>query len=109
MSWIPDETFATRLMIVRHEKKLSTRELAKLLGVTDKTVWNWEHGKVPKNIAETAEQIAAITGVDRDWLLWGRDDSVVAQEYFFGRDAGIQTTDLCEESNIFGHLVYGAA
>jgi transcriptional regulator with XRE-family HTH domain len=90
MSWIPSDNFGTRLRVVRHEKRLSTRDVAEICGVNHNSVAHWERGSSPKNMAEIVLKICEATGVDRDWLMFGTEafeNDPFTQS--FSRDAGI--------------------
>ena len=51
----------------RARKKMSLEDLAKQLGVTRKTIYNWENsGRIPQN---ALEQMSEIFGVSIDYLL----------------------------------------
>ena len=51
----------------RARKKMSLEDLAKQLGVTRKTIYNWENsGRIPQN---ALEQMSDIFGVSIDYLL----------------------------------------
>lgn len=71
-AWIPrDTTFGMRLAMVCQHMRLSGAGVARLCGYAASTWNSWEAGTTPENIAEVAQKIATVTGVDRDWLLYG--------------------------------------
>lgn len=70
-NWIPANTFAARLTLVRKELGVNGKAFAELCGYDAGTLNNWEHGRVPRDKAEVVAAIAAATGVNRDWLMWG--------------------------------------
>lgn|GEM_PF-205325 len=57
-----------RILMLRHEKKLTQLELATRLGVSDKTVFKWEHGSIPSE--EIRIKLANELGTSPD-LLFG--------------------------------------
>lgn len=67
-------TFATRVCAARQQAGLSQQQLAKLLGVSARSVNNWEKGG-PARPPSTGHLIdlAIKTGVSIDWLVTGRD------------------------------------
>lgn len=69
--WIPGDTFGSRLLRVRKEKRLTVEAVAKLCGVAHPTWTTWENGSMPRDLAGTVQKIAVALGVDRDWLMWG--------------------------------------
>lgn len=69
--WIPEETFAARLRLIRHALDLTTEEIGQKVGVPGPT-WNtWENGAKPRRMDEKVAQISEALGVDRAWLMWG--------------------------------------
>lgn len=69
--WVPADTFAARLVHLRHDMGLTQEEIADLCGVK-RASWNaWEHGVSPRNMAKTVEAIHGGTKARRDWLMWG--------------------------------------
>ncbi len=72
------DTLADRVRHVRHERKLTQRELADLADVSQQAINEIEQGNIarPRKI----EKIAAVLGVSPAWLQFGnadQDDSVV--------------------------------
>ena len=65
------DTFALRLLAIRHEMDMTQEEIADLVGVK-RAAWNtWEHGAIPQRQADIVKKIADATGYERDWLLYG--------------------------------------
>lgn len=65
------DTFALRLLAIRHEMDMTQEEIADVVGVK-RAAWNtWEHGAIPQRQAEIVKRIAEATGYERDWLLYG--------------------------------------
>lgn len=69
--WVPADTLASRLVLLRHGLGLSQREAAERCGL-GAAAWNlWEHGSMPRNLANVVMAISGTLGCDRDWLMWG--------------------------------------
>lgn len=59
--------FYPNIAAERAKRKMSQDAFAEKLGVTRKTLWNWEHaGKIPQN---KLELMASIFGCTIDYLL----------------------------------------
>lgn len=71
MSWVPEETFGARLVMVRRCLGWNIKEAAARTGLDDGSWSNWERGASPRDKADIVERIAAATGADREWLMWG--------------------------------------
>lgn len=70
-SWVPADSFGSRLIQLRRAMGLGQKEMALKCGYNDRT-WNtWERGAVPRKLNEVVAAIHRATGVDRDWLMWG--------------------------------------
>lgn len=70
--WIPRDTFAHRLMLVRRELGLTQEEASELCGLDNGSWSNWEHGRRPRAMDVVVATIADKLGCDRDWLMWGK-------------------------------------
>ena len=70
-AWIPTETFGTRLVMVRRHLGWGQSEAAEKCGLDQRSWSTWERGASPRNAAQIVAKIAATTGADRDWLMWG--------------------------------------
>lgn len=69
--FIPEDTFAVRLVIIRNALHLTQKEAAERCGLDDGSWSNWENGSKPRDMARVIESICSNLGVDRDWLMWG--------------------------------------
>ncbi len=69
--WVPADSFATRLIHLRHHLGLTQAQAAKACGLDDGSWSNWERGSRPRAKDEVVEAIARATGCSRDWLMWG--------------------------------------
>lgn len=72
-AWIPEDTFAVRLIAARKGRGLTQAEAAKLCDLDDGSWSNWENGSRPRGMNEVVSKIAGGLKVDRDWLMWGRE------------------------------------
>lgn len=71
--WVPKDSFATRLILIRRELDLTQAEAASRCGVKAAT-WNtWENGSRPRGLDAIVVAISKGLGVDRDWLMWGAE------------------------------------
>ncbi|HEY5985163.1 MAG TPA: helix-turn-helix transcriptional regulator, partial [Streptosporangiaceae bacterium] len=71
-AWIPADTLAARLVLVRRELKLSQREAAERCGITFGSWQGMEDGE--RQVRGLNDKVAAISealGVDKNWLMWG--------------------------------------
>ena len=69
---VPHDTFAARLVLLRHDLRMTQQEVADLVGVK-RGAWNtWEDGRIPREQAVIAKRISDATGYDLRWLLYGQ-------------------------------------
>lgn len=68
---IPRDSFALRLVALRHDLGISQEEAADLCGVKRPTWATWEKGSMPRNVADVARRISEATGYSLSWLLFG--------------------------------------
>lgn len=78
-TWIPTDTFAARLTLVRKHLGMNGKEFAAKVGYDPGTLNNWEWGRIPRDLAAVVGNIADKTGVDREWLMWGIPASSIRQ------------------------------
>lgn len=69
---IPQLTLPRRLLLARLEVGLSQRDMAKLIGKTERTIGRYEAGDAVAPLAVVLAY-AMVTGINRDWLLSGTD------------------------------------
>jgi len=74
-AWVPPDTFASRLRILRDHMHLTVQEIAEKCEVPVPTWRKWEHGASPRGVERHAKRIAERTGVDLWWLLYGREST----------------------------------
>lgn len=70
-AWVPETTFASRLVLLRHHLGLTQVEAAAKCGLDDGSWSNWERGGKPRGMDQVVEKIAETFNVDRNWLMWG--------------------------------------
>ena len=69
---IPADTFALRLKATRLDAgDLTIFEAAERCGISNQSWSNWEHGRVPRDLADIVLAISETFSVDRDWLMYG--------------------------------------
>lgn len=73
LDWIIEDTFGRRMLLVRHQLKMSADEMAELLNVNRNSILGWERGSSPKNMNEIALVLSRELGVNPHWLMWGDD------------------------------------
>ena len=67
------QELSSRIRYARRTADLTQRELATILGFTERALRNYERGvREPKRAK--LEEIAAATGIDVDWLHTGKTD-----------------------------------
>lgn len=69
--WIPRDTLAVRVLLVRTALGLSQREAAARSGLTFGSWQSMEDGRSPRDLPAKVARISVAFGVDRDWLMWG--------------------------------------
>lgn len=69
--WVPTDSLANRLVLVRRERKLTQRGAAEASGITFGEWQGIEDGRNTRRVDIKVRQIAMALGVDRDWLMWG--------------------------------------
>ena len=69
--WVPPDSFADRLIIVRRYLELTQEEAAAKAEINPKTWATWELGTKPRAMNEVVDQIARNLGVSRAYLMWG--------------------------------------
>ena len=68
---VPLDTLASRLVLLRHELGWSQRKAAHETGVPYGTWQGMELGRETRSLDRHVVAIAAHSGYDRDWLMWG--------------------------------------
>lgn len=79
-AWIPSDTFARRLVDIRHEKRLTVEQAAEATGLSPATWSTWERGAKPQKMDVVVAKIALGLRVNRDWLMWGEQAALTAGE-----------------------------
>lgn len=68
---VPADSFPNRLVLARRLAGLTIREAAAQAGVNYGSWSNWENGKRPVDILDTANRISEALDIDHEWLLFG--------------------------------------
>lgn len=69
---VPADTFAVRLVLVRHHAgRLSIEQAAKRCGLNPGNWAHWEDGRLPRDKVEIAQRISDALDIDFEWLLLG--------------------------------------
>lgn len=69
--WVPDDTLAHRLVLVRLQAGLTQREAAARCGISFGEWQGMELGRGTRRLDTKVMAIARHLGVSRDWLMWG--------------------------------------
>ena len=69
--FVPTDSLANRLLLIRRELGLSQREAAQRCGVGFGSWQSWENGAAPRNALRDLVSVAGALNVDRDWLMFG--------------------------------------
>lgn len=69
--WIPEDTLAARLVLVRRHLGLTQRQAAETSGLTFGEWQSMEDGRQPRGLDVKVARISLALGVARDWLMWG--------------------------------------
>jgi hypothetical protein len=69
---VPADTFAARLVLVRHHAgRLSIEQAARLTGLNSGNWARWEDGARPRDRIEVSQAISEALNIDLDWLMFG--------------------------------------
>lgn len=79
-AWIPANTFASRLVLVRRELGLTVKDAATRCDLHYATWSTWENGRKPGDMAAVVSAISKGLGVDRTWLMWGQTENAPQPE-----------------------------
>lgn len=69
--FVPADSLANRLILVRKELGLTQRDAAEQAGVGYGAWQSWEAGSSPHNEVRVLTRVADALGVDREWLMFG--------------------------------------
>ncbi len=98
--------FGEKLKNLRKERKMTQTDLAKLLGVTTRTIQNYENGRLfPKN-SEIYGKMSSIFGVTADFLL-DESDFEIPEKLKKNKPASKKDIDMLI-SNVSGLFAGGA-
>ena len=74
-TWVPTDTFANRLVLIRRELGMTVKAAAEATGIHYATWSTWENGSKPADIVHVVTNISEALNVDRDWLMWGKTNN----------------------------------
>jgi transcriptional regulator with XRE-family HTH domain len=69
--WVPEDTLANRLVLVRRSLGMTQRVAAEKCGLTFGEWQSLEEGRAARGLDVKVARISSALGVDRDWLIWG--------------------------------------
>lgn len=73
-TWVPEDTFASRLALVRNRMGWNVLEAATACEVSDQSWHDWEADKYkPRAMDEVIGRIAKASGCDPVWLMFGNE------------------------------------
>ncbi len=85
--------FANRLKQIRVERKITQKELANYLNVSQNAVFNWENGKRQPTMT-TISKIAEYFNVSPPYLMgWADEDLAYYGGGFYGKEASKEVQD----------------
>lgn len=70
-AFVPTDSLANRLVLIRRELGLSQREAAARCGVGFGSWQSWENGSAPRNALRDLVRVAQALDVEREWLMFG--------------------------------------
>lgn len=70
-AWVPEDSLANRLLLVRRALGLSQRAAAEQAGITFGEWQSLEDGRAARDVGRKVAAISNTFRVDRDWLMWG--------------------------------------
>lgn len=70
-AWIPEDTFAARLALIRTQLRLNVKQAAERCEISEVTWRSWERGARPQAMDKVVRKIADKLGADPNWLMWG--------------------------------------
>lgn len=69
--WVPEDTFGSRLALVRNRFGWNVKEAAEHCDISHQSWRNWEEGALPRDYIGTCEKISAKVGCSMKWLVGG--------------------------------------
>lgn len=70
-AWVPADSLANRIVLIRRELGIPQDEAAARVGIT-KRIWRgMEEGRSTRNEVEVLTRVAEAFNVSRDWLIFG--------------------------------------
>ncbi len=99
------QLFGERLRIIRKKHKQTQGEMADVLGVTTRTIANWESGDRAPTI-ETLSEIARLYSVSTDYLLGKEEEDISDDDIKFAVFGDPDVTDAqYEEIKLFARFI----
>lgn len=71
--WTPEDTFGARLALVRQRLSWNVTQAANECDLPASSWSTWEDGVKPRDMDEIVRKIAAATGCDPVWLMFGTE------------------------------------
>ncbi|GAA4391491.1 helix-turn-helix domain-containing protein [Tsukamurella soli] len=69
--WIPGDSLATRVTVVRATLGINRKELSERSGLSENVLQSIEDGRSVRDAHKKVSAIARATGVSREWLAFG--------------------------------------
>ena len=91
--------FGDKVKDLRKQSNMKQEELAKALGVSTRTIINYEQGKLYPRKRERYTQIAEIFGVELNYLLTEDEEFIAEAGALYGRRGQMQARDILERTS----------
>lgn len=91
-------SFADKLKLLRESNHLSQKELANIIGVTDRSLSNYESNKTFPDII-IAHKIADFFGVSLDYLISPEDEFIIETTDKYGNVGKVQAQKIIDETD----------
>ena len=89
--------FGDKVKIARREKKMNQQDLAKALGVSLRTITNYETGDRYPRKRSIYTKLSEVLGVDVNYFLTEDEEFVLSAEEQYGYEGGLQAKRLLSE------------
>ena len=91
--------FGDKVKALRTEKKMTQDELAKAVGVSARTIINYEQGKIYPRHRDMYSKLAAILGTDTNSLLT-EDEEFISEAYEkYGRRGELEAQEILDRAS----------
>ena len=91
--------FGDKVKDLRKQNNMKQEELAKALGVSTRTIVNYEQGKLYPRKRERYTQLAEIFGVEVNYLLTEDEEFISEAGELYGRRGQMQARDILERTS----------